>query len=347
MLVLGLAFLAYGLWAENRLLIWRQVHPDYVRAAGPWTERLEVADTIAELLWMSTGFAFLFYQAKRARLNQDRQQKRRADVPQPFSPFAQLPSTRWRVALGTLAGASIIFGFVFLAMVTETYVWEGWRGFSDLGDAYLLFWASLTALLTVARDAKTIAYGSSARPLSPDDENAIGQKVLAGDRIAAIQLYRRNTAGASLAEAMEFVDRVTQEIEARQPGEIAANRRALYRVRPKRLLIGLLIEVAIVGVNLSLIAPPGRLRWSLELIANALLGFAFGWTFQRIPRRWRFVISVVPWPILMFAEVMTKILVPEHYTFGAFIGGFMAGAILYGWSLAGQSADQRATIAKK
>jgi tRNA A-37 threonylcarbamoyl transferase component Bud32 len=171
LLVLGLAFVSYGLWAQNRFLVWLQSHPDYVRAPGLRTERSEAAHEIGLWIWLSLVFAHVVYQirvgggpfangvtgAGLARLAQ-------------WLPPQPLRSARWWILTFSLLGAvGALYGFVFVAIITETYIWEeGRRTWNDLGMVYLLFWSSLWTLQTVAQGVKRGARGSSARTLSPE-----------------------------------------------------------------------------------------------------------------------------------------------------------------------------------
>ena len=71
--IIALAMLAYGLWVENRFLVWKQAHPDYVRAAGPLTEQIDTIEAIATFLWIGLMYAQLYYMLRAKRLRSWRQ----------------------------------------------------------------------------------------------------------------------------------------------------------------------------------------------------------------------------------------------------------------------------------
>jgi tRNA A-37 threonylcarbamoyl transferase component Bud32 len=239
--VIGLVLVSCGLWEETRYLIWLQTHPDYVRAPGPYIERLEIADAFAPWFFFLT-FLVLLSRHPWAKRSLWQRREPFADLVSPPQPL----SGRKKLALALLGGIGTICGFIALAMIAQAYVWEGRRVAGDLSLIYLLFWSSISALLAVARDGKGKAYGSSARALSPEDENAIREAVIACEMIGAIKLYRA-AVGASLPEAKAYVGRVVREYEDKHPGELAVKVFARARVQPKRLIVGLLVEASILG----------------------------------------------------------------------------------------------------
>ena len=91
--------------------------------------------------------------------------------------------------------------------------------------------------------------------------------------IEAIKVYRRRVAGASKAEARQFVGQLAAELEAKYPEQIAANRGKLYRVSPTRLMLGLLIEGAALGAILFNLPADTRVPWSLEFLGGWLFSF--------------------------------------------------------------------------
>jgi hypothetical protein len=327
-LVIGLAFVSYGLWAQNRLLVWRQTHPDYVRAPGPWTERLDVVDEIGSSLWMVIGFAFALTVMRRAQFERARRAGKLGSPGPHLNPSAQPPSRRWMLAVGMLSGVGIVYGFFSLGMITETFVWEGWRKFSDVGNTYLLFWMSTTALMDVIRNARLRAYGSSTHPPLPEDEKAIREAIVEGDFIAAIRLYRR-ASGASLADAYEYVHGIARDFEAKHPGEIAAMARLMLGVRPKRLIVGLVVEAAILAAILFFLAAPERARWALEFIASGFAGFILASINKRASKNRWFAIGLVVSLVIISAELSSRFWSPQHYVFGAFFAGLFAGIFLF------------------
>ncbi|HEV3298080.1 MAG TPA: serine/threonine-protein kinase, partial [Planctomycetaceae bacterium] len=327
-LVIGLAFVSYGLWAQNRFLVWLQTHPDYVRAPGPWTERLEVVDDIGSLLWVVIGFAFALTVMRRAKFDRARRAGKLGSPGLPLNTSAHPPSRRWMLTVGILSGVGIVYGFFVLGMLAETFVWEGWRKFSDVGTTYLLFWVSITALMDVVRNARLRAYGSNDRPVSPQDEKAIREAIAVGDFIAAIRLHRR-ASGASLPDAYDYVHRIAREYEAKHPGEIAARARLLYGVRPKRLIVGMVIEVAILAAILFFLATPERARWALEFIASGFAGFVLASINKRASKNRWFAIGLVVSPVIISAELSSRFWSPQHYVFGAFFAGLFAGIFLF------------------
>jgi serine/threonine protein kinase len=339
LLVIGLVFVSYGLWDENRYLIWLQSHPDYVPAPGPYSERMETIDEFVVILLCCSLFAQLF--ARRSSVGSWGQ------LNQPFTNIQsspQPPSARWQLVLGIIGSAGTIFCFIFVAMITDAHVWEKRpvsRG--DLGQIYLLFWCSSSALLVVVQVARRKAHGSGARPLSSEDENAIRKAVIAGDMIEAIKIYR-NVVGASLPEAKAHVDRVFWEYEHKHPGEVAVKVLARGRFWPKRLIVGLLVEAAILGAILWLLPAPERLRWLIEVVGSCSLGFAFFFAMRHFARVARPAVFVAPWFFLILAEVISRVLYPEEYTFGAFVGGFIAGVLLFASAIARASTGQPAAV---
>ena len=289
---------------------------------GPYIERLEVADAFAPLFFFLT---FVVLLSRHPWANRSLWQRREpfADLVSPPQPL----SGRKKLALALLGGIGTICGFIVLAMIAQAYVWEGRCVAGDLSLIYLLFWSSISALLAVARDGKGKAT-ARARALSPADENAIREAVIACEMIGAIKMYR-NAVGASLPEAKAYVGRVVREYEDKHPGELAVKVFARARVQPKRLIVGLLVEAAILGAMLWLLPAPERPRWLVEFIVSCSLGLAFIVAMRRFAGFARPLLFAAPWPILMVAEVTSRVLYPEHYIFGAFMGGFAAGVLLF------------------
>jgi WD40 repeat protein/tRNA A-37 threonylcarbamoyl transferase component Bud32 len=270
LLVIGLAALSYGLWNENQFLVWQQAHPNYVRRAGPHAQRVQMANIVASVLVICTISGYWLYHKRTWRLSW-----KRLIFGNPFPEFLSLhqpPPGPWMLALGVIGCVGVVYALVFTAMMTEAFVWETIYTFSGCWNVFALCFFGMRALLTVARDANRRAYGSRVRRLSPEDTDAVRGAVRAGDVKGAIKRYRGQVLGASKAEAAEFVARLGAEIEAEHPGEIAANVRSLHRVRPKRLLIGLLIEGAVLGAILTLNAPPRRVPWTLEFLVGCVIG---------------------------------------------------------------------------
>jgi tRNA A-37 threonylcarbamoyl transferase component Bud32 len=339
LLMLGLAFIAYGLWAQNRFLIWLQSHPDYVREPGPWTERLEVARVIGIWLGVCTFFAVWFYGLSRAGWRQ---------LGKPIPPWLAPrtpPSPPWALALTTLGGGSIVFSFIFLAITTEARVWEGRRP-TDLGYIYFLFGYGLSTLMTVVRDFKRRA-NSTARPLPPEDENAVRQAMLAGNTILAIILYRSKVPGASLAEARDFVRRLALGIEARNPGELAAIFGPVgppRRLKPQRLIAALLIVCAILGAILPILHAPAREIFAIAFPITFVCGFVLALALKSLPTRRRVFVSAAPCCALLFIEALTSFMTGEVWILGMFSGGFLAGIVLFTWAYARIPASQPVTV---
>jgi serine/threonine protein kinase len=329
--VLGLSFVSYGLWAQNRFLVWLQSHPDYVRAPGPRVERLKDAISLGSLLMSSTMFALAIYLLR----------ERRGQLDSRIWPYLSpqhAPTPRWMWTLGITGGVTATYGFVLLALITETYVWENRPSFTDLGMVYLLFWSSLSALLTVSRAVRRSAQGSSAQELPAQAQDEIRQAVIGGDMIWAIRLYRRRVSGASLPEAKDFVSRLAKAYEAEHPGEIDANLREKYRfrrIRPSRLLVGILAASVAFAVILAWIPASERRRWLLELSGSCFLGFCFMVGFKRSSPLARFLLGLAVSLLFVVGEVLNRAHDPTHFIFGAFFVGFLAGSVLFRWTFSG------------
>jgi hypothetical protein len=232
------------------------------------------------------------------------------------------------LAVGIISCMGIVYGFFYLGMIAETFVWEGWRKSSDLGNIYLLFWTSITALIEFVRTARQRAYGSNTRPLAPEDEKAIRETLVDGDFIGAIRLHR-GASGASLADAHEYVLGVAREYNAKHPGEIAARARLLYGVRPRRLIVGMVIEATILMAILFFLAPSERSRWAIEFVASGFAGFGLA-SMNKMGSTYRwFAIGVVVSPCIISAELSSRFWNPQNYVFGAFFGGVFAGIFLF------------------
>jgi hypothetical protein len=145
--------------------------------------------------------------------------------------------------------------------------------------------------------------------------------VIGGEVIAAVALYRRRVAGASLAEAQEFVTRIAKEFEAQHPRAISTNSRARFRlsrtsIRPIRLIAGFLIESAILGVVLAWLTTADRARCLFEFMASQVAAVAIAMVLQRVSGRRRSVVSAAVSLGLLLVEIICHSLDPENYTFG-------------------------------
>ena len=59
------------------------------------------------------------------------------------------------------------------------------------------------------------------RPISPEAAKQIEEQVFAGQKIAAIKLYREHS-GEGLKEAKDFVEALETELRAKEPGRFTA-----------------------------------------------------------------------------------------------------------------------------
>jgi tRNA A-37 threonylcarbamoyl transferase component Bud32 len=271
--LVGLTLLCYGLWAENRYLVWLQANPGHVRAAGPRTDRLKTATNVGSVLFVLLMAAYAFY---------SRRAERPGSLKSLVDPAWALqllrsrhaPSSLLMLTLGILGGAGVVYSVILVAMITEAYVWEATRNFNDMLMAYGLFLTGGSMLLVTVEGSRRRSSGSSVRLPAPADLDPIRQAVLAGDVIGAVKLYRRQARDVSLLEAREFVARLVADLEAVHPGRITANVRALYSLNPNRLLIGLLIEGILVGSIVVMLAAEARLPWMVGFLCGWLLGCA-------------------------------------------------------------------------
>lgn len=327
LLVVGLAFLSYGLWAQNRYLVWRQANLDYVRAPGPRTERLRLAHDIAVFLFIGLIWAYLSYRRRAAKLSW--KQLYDPDAASRLQWARHPTSAAVRLAVGIVGAAGFIGGLVFVALMTEAYVWEGTYRFLDLLAVYPLFFFSTMSLRRVIHDSLGKAPASSARLLAPEDFELIRQAVLAGDAIGAIHLYRKKAGDVSKVEAREFVGRLAAELEEQHPGRIAANVRKLYRPRLKRLVIGLLVEAALLAVFLLVLATETRVPWTLEFLSGWLFGFGLMITL-RIKGFWRrFAIGLAPTVgLIVFIGIMRAQFPQYQISFEGYTVGLVAGIVL-------------------
>ncbi len=344
LLVIGLAFLAYGLWVENRFLVWQQANPGYVRAPGPLTEKIDRAAFHGAFLWFALVFAQLYYfKGPKGFLSwNELLDPDRFWVRDEHPPVGGL----WK-AFGALGGAAVVYGFYLIGKITEGYVWEGTFHFENLLWLYMLFLFGIDAVWRVIRDVPKKAYGSTARSPSAEEIAPIRQAVLAGDVIEAIKLYRRKVAGASKAEAREFVGRLAAELEAKHPGQIAANLRRLYRVSPTRLAIGLAIESAVLGAILLMQVAEARVPCTLEFVGNWLFGLLLGWLFgfvlpltplrSRLKRLWPFLVMLATFALVGMQGFFYQILWAHHPEYNmTYVGpvvGVFAGVVLPYWTI--------------
>jgi len=159
--------------------------------------------------------------------------------------------------------------------------------------------------------------------------------------------YRRKVAGASVVEAREFMTRVFREVEAKHPGEIAANFLScsrLGRIKPKRLFAGLLIEWAILGVALVCVPVADRERCLFEFMGSQVAGIMLAPVLIRGSGKRRYLINGATSLEVLLVEMICQSLDPHHYTFGTVLIGFVAGIALFRIVVAEGSGGQPTTV---
>ena len=182
--------------------------------------------------------------------------------------------------------------------------------------------------------------------MPPEDENTVRQAMLAGKTILAIKLYRSKVPGASLPEARDFVRRLALGIEA-NPGELAANFGPADppgRLKPQRLIAGLLIVCAILGGVLPILHAPAREIFAIAFPITFLCGFVLALALKSLPTRRRVIASAAPCCALLFIEGLTSFFTREFWILGMFSGGFLAGIVLFTWAYARIPASQPVTV---
>jgi tRNA A-37 threonylcarbamoyl transferase component Bud32 len=277
--VIGLTLLSCGLWAENRYLVWRQTHPEYVRAPGRWTERLVAAYDLAAVISVVSILAYAIYQNRQRRGWRGimgRQARALLLLP-PRGPLL-------RYGFTLLGGLSIVYSFAYAAILIEAYIWEGSGRTGDLFELYVLLWVGARLFIWASSDLFTMSQSASALSLPPEELEAVRQMVLSGNVAGAVKRCQRGSRGASLSAAWDVVAKMAVEIEAEHPGQIAAGARTLYRLRPQRLLIGSLLATALLGLALNLLPAAIRVPWGLQFAGSLALGAAAIAT-RRISRR--------------------------------------------------------------
>jgi serine/threonine protein kinase len=130
-------------------------------------------------------------------------------------------SQRMRIVCGLICLGALGFSVFYLGKLIQVSVWENtpkWRFWLGGGAG---FYVSLALLFQVVRDYQKLVYGRPSRTLSAEQSESVRQAIFDGQRVLAIKLYRQKIPDASLAEARNYVGKLTAELAAKHPEKFA------------------------------------------------------------------------------------------------------------------------------
>lgn len=209
--MVGFLCLAYGLWVQNRYLLWTSSHPEHVREPGALTTRLDYFILIGIFLhcflswvdskyfWRSLGITW--------RHVLDRSLPRSV---------ARRPVPRGLLtASAILAVTGILCGIYLVMTGVETYVWEGWEWEGSIAGlslivAVLLFWEAGAILWRVARESQLALYGLPVKKKKEGIQLQRGadlkalSKVIAIEFVVVVALYFLIDSGSRLVFCVVF-----------------------------------------------------------------------------------------------------------------------------------------------
>jgi serine/threonine protein kinase len=155
---LGLLTLSYGLWVQNRYLVWTSVHA-HVREPGTRTERLEQGAAVGSVLFVLTVLSGVLYR-RYGKQRTGREAWSASPRPDDRPPHPALLS-----GYGLAGGSTAAFGLYHAARAIETWVWEGASSASSFllsafVVVYLCLWGGGTATWEVAADLRRRIHGA-------------------------------------------------------------------------------------------------------------------------------------------------------------------------------------------
>ncbi len=259
--LLALSALSYGLWQQNRYLVWQAEHVDTERVAGPRTALVKALGDANGLLLAVTILAFVFTNKRlrgvplRKLFDAHWMASRPVDPPTP----RMLQSIEF-AGLGLAA-----FGLFYLVKLIDAWAWEAYRWHAGIGAIYCLLYFGVMALLYVRRERQALRFGRAAgvidaRQVPPE----LRERVLALLRdqypVDAIRLYR-DTTGCTLRDARLAVNNLA--LGAGMIGIPAA------RIDAAKLLRNLAVTAVVLAIAGYFVTP----AWRLPLLGQ----FGGGW----------------------------------------------------------------------
>ncbi len=329
LVMVGLAFFTFQLIEENAFLRAQQVTPGLTREAGPRGVALESWNTLGLCVFCVPTFGFLFLRKRKQASWNDLSTWSELFDPikalQPINPF----SPRLRAAATVLGVATVGFGFVFLAKIIQTHVWEGGVRSDNFLIVWFDVWFGLMLLSLVARDYRRAVFGAPNRELLADQRTAIRSAMLEFDIGESIRLYRQAIPDAGVAEAQDYVARLAVELQATEPEKFVAPKLSLRSFNRRLMVRCAGIEAAFVGVC-AVLFPSLQTTESIYQFTAGLLFGVGAMIGTRLKGFWKRWLALMPGFIMIGAghEIVPHLPGAPHLFTWAYMIGLACGIFL-------------------
>jgi hypothetical protein len=201
LVIMGLLFLAYGLWAENRLLVWEKTHPGYQKKRGVMARSLETAQVYFFIV-LGAGYVI-----RGLAVGRILSQKSRGETTS--------PAALW--VLGWTGAVLIISGVILVLKRIDVLIWEThWQ--NGVFIPFFAFTLGIRTLWIPIREHQTALLGYRVNDeMIKEEWEEIDEAIFANDSPKAIKFLQSFRAGTTLEEAEEMIDQRTEELREAQP----------------------------------------------------------------------------------------------------------------------------------
>jgi hypothetical protein len=320
LMLLAVSALAYGLWQQNRYLVWQAAHPEAVRDAGPRTAQVKALESASGWMFLIGIWAFLLFNQKLRGVPLRKMFDTHWMVSRPVKPA----SPRALGAYELLGAGCVGFGLFYLAKLIDAVVWEAYGRQAAWGTIYAVMYFGGALLVYVRRERRAQRFGRDAGAIDASRVPAeltdrIGALLRDGLTVDAVRIYREAT-GCTMRDATTALDNIARQCGL--PGIPAA------RISVSKLLRNLAITVAALCVALYLAGPAWRMPLLLQFSGGCVFTFMLiiGVHFKGFLKRW--LPAVAGAAFYAWTLEIQRSAFPEHPAYWLSFVGLLVGAAL-------------------
>ncbi len=286
LLFASMACLTYGLWEQNRYLLWSAAHPGHIREAGLRTKEYEAADLAAIVVNIALigVFAWLTGRMRKQKLQYNAQSGTRP-IAFSLSPTSQI----WAALLGVFG---VIYALYLLGKAIDAFVWDAYTGYGPVAiSVYSTLYFGVLLLLLVLRERHRTLFGSDFfTPGEPPHE--VTARVIDSlrdrDPLLAYKIYR-DAMQCRAAESKAAVELIASANGLAVPPALISR---------ARLWVGLALTVLAACAAYLLMPVAWRTALLLQVAGGWVMGVAI-MIASRFSKSWRHVLAFLPGMLLL------------------------------------------------